>query len=115
VCSHRATSLQLTVSAVPRPVGVCTRATARKTNMETSNDLEPFYNSDHDGLGIGQLLVVPSSLRTEELWVAERRHQIGCRSGLNVPVRPSGFRESYSASFEQLSKSRPIHKYVMEF
>jgi hypothetical protein len=36
--------------------------------METSNGLGPFYNSDHDGLGIGQLLVVPSNFRTEELW-----------------------------------------------
>jgi hypothetical protein len=49
----------------------------------------PFYDSDHDGLEIGQLLLVPLSFRTEEPLVTERRHPIVCGFSPNLPVRLS--------------------------
>jgi hypothetical protein len=50
MCSHRTTSLQLTISAVPRLVRVRSQAMAAKTNMETSTGPGPVYSDDHRGL-----------------------------------------------------------------
>jgi hypothetical protein len=63
------------------------------------------------------LLAVPSRFRREEPW--QQSAGIGAAAGLvsifRFDRRGTNLSEPYSASFEQLRKPGPIHKYVMAF
>ena len=117
MCSHRATSLQFTVSPIPT-IGWSFVVTLRQQQKliwrprTVSNLPTAAFIMVRNWVE----LVIPSSFRTGESLTAESRYPIGLVSIFRFARRRPNPSEPHNASLlEQLCKREQIHKYVMEF